>query len=215
MRGVFVTGTDTGVGKTLACAALMAAGPADLRYWKPVQSGADDDDDRETVRRLAGLAPERIVSEGVRLRAPASPHHAAALEGRVLSLAPLEAIGRTLSERVVVEGAGGLLVPLSDRLLLPDLVAALELPLLVVASTRLGTINHILLTLAEAHRRGLAVTGLVLSGAPDPSARTALAAHAPEVPVAELPPLDPTDADALARAGRTILAMPPLAQRIG
>lgn len=217
MRGVFVVGTDTGVGKTMICAALMAAGDGALRYWKPVQTGVEDDDDTETIRRVAGLGEQaagRLVDRGVRLRAPASPHHAAALEAQTLTLEPLLAIARGLHGPTVVEGAGGLLVPLSTTLLLPDLIAALELPVLLVASTRLGTINHTLLTLAELRRRGLETLGVVLSGAPDPSALSALAAHAGEVSIHSVLPIESGDLGALRAAGRDLLAAPRVAAQL-
>ncbi|MEZ4266071.1 MAG: dethiobiotin synthase [Myxococcota bacterium] len=214
MRGIFVVGTDTGVGKTLVCAALMAAGEAGLRYWKPVQTGALDDDDTETVRRLARLGPERLIERGVRLRAPASPHHAAALEGQELRLEPLLAIADGLAGPVVVEGAGGLLVPISATLLLPDLIRALALPVLVVGATRLGTINHTLLTLAELRRQGLQTLGLVLSGPPDPSVDTALAAHARDLPIHSMLPMDLGDFEALGDAGRGLVHAPQIAAQL-
>ncbi len=217
MRGLFVVGTDTGVGKTMVCAALMAAGGAELRYWKPVQTGVEDDDDTETVGRLALFgepAGARLVDRGVRLRAPASPHHAAALEAKELTLEPLLAIASGLTGPTVVEGAGGLLVPLSARLLLPDLIAALDLPVLLVASTRLGAINHTLLTLAELRRRGLRTLGVALSGAPDPSVSSALADHAAQVPIHSVLPIDSRDLDALRAAGRGLLADPRLATQL-
>lgn len=195
----------------------MAAGEGALRYWKPVQTGVEDDDDTETIGRLARLsqgAQARLVDRGVRLRAPASPHHAAALEGQELSLQPLLAIAAELAGPTVVEGAGGLLVPLSARLLLSDLIAALGLPVLLVASTRLGTINHTLLTLAELRRRGLQTVGVVLSGAPDPSVRSALADHAADLPIHSVPPMDSDDFDALRAAGLRLLSDPRLATQL-
>jgi dethiobiotin synthetase len=215
VRGVFVVGTDTGVGKTLACAALMAAAPPALRYWKPVQTGLVEDDDTATVRRVARLGADRVVDDGVRLMAPASPHHAAALEGQTITLAPLLALAARLDGPTLVEGAGGLLVPLSPTLLLPELIAALGLPVLLVASTRLGAINHTLLTVAELRRRGLELLALALSGSPDPSLTSALAAHAPELSIRALLPTDSEDFDALRAAGRDLLADDRLAAQLG
>lgn len=219
MRGVFVTGTDTDVGKTVLCAALMAASadtPRPVRYWKPVQTGAGLDDDTETVLRLAQLAPERVLDEGVRLRLPASPHYAALDEGTRIELAPLERLARAHGDgaRWVVEGAGGLLVPLSEQHLLPDLVTALGLPLVVAASTRLGTINHTLSTLHVAASLGLEVLGVVWIGDRDPSAETALAAHSRVPVLGRLPTLDPLEPVRLREAGRAILCAAPLWARL-
>ena len=156
MKGVFVVGTDTGIGKTTWCRSLCARHPEAV-YWKPVQTGCPPDDDTATVGAARSLP-------GVRLRAPLSPHLAAALEGRTLSLelllAPLGGFDGTL----VAEGAGGLLVPLAPGLLQVDLVAAVGLPVVVVAFDRLGTINHTLLTLEALRRRGIAVRGVALLG---------------------------------------------------
>ncbi|MFZ4579736.1 MAG: dethiobiotin synthase [Myxococcota bacterium] len=214
MKGIFVTGTDTDVGKTVLSALLMAgAGPSTV-YWKPVQTGLDDDaGDTLTVRRLARLSDERVLDEGPRFGPPVSPHHAAALAGQPISMETLANIaGRHdgPTRRFVVEGAGGLLVPLGPGLLTCDLVRALGLPVLVAASTRLGTINHTLLTLRHLATLGLPTLGVVLLGRPDASALTALAEHAPGVVLAQVPWLDPLDAETVAAWGRQLLQVPEL-----
>ena len=174
----FVTGTDTGVGKSFVSACLMAAAPDLVGYWKPIQTGLQEgDDDTQWVAQHAGLAESRLWRAGPRLDEPASPHHAAALVGRRLSLAEVVEAAPP-SGSWLVEGAGGLLVPLNERELMVDLMAALGLPVLLVASSRLGTINHTLLSLRELERRGLRCLGVVLSGPPSVSAVTALSAHA-------------------------------------
>ncbi len=205
MRGVFVTGTDTDVGKTVLSALLMAAAPYDVRYWKPVQTGvgaADvTPDDTATVAALAGLPPTRLHLAGARHALPASPHHAAAAEGAEITLAGLLDVAPTAG-RWVVEGAGGLLVPLSGSALISDLALALGLPVVVAASTRLGCINHTLLTVRQAVAIGLQVRGVVLLGARDPSALSGLAAHCPVPVLAEIPWLDPLNpATVLAASG--------------
>ena len=201
MNGIFVTGTDTGVGKTVLSALLMASAPTGVGYWKPVQTGTDDDDDTGTVAQLSGLPNSRIHDVGARYRLPASPHHAAAAEGAEITLDGLLAQAPPAG-RWVVEGAGGLLVPLSDSCLLTDLVAALELPLVVAASTRLGCINHTLLTVRHALAMGLDVLGVVMMGPPDPSALSGLAAHCPAPILAEIPWLDALDQSTVARESR-------------
>jgi malonyl-CoA O-methyltransferase len=205
-RGVFVTGTDTGVGKTLVSAlllaALRAAGGA-AGYFKPVQTGAEDD--TREVARLAGVAFETLPRPAYALRLPAAPSRAAAAEQVRIDPAVIAAAWRRLpAGRFVVEGAGGLLVPLTERDTMRDLVARLDLPLLVVASTRLGTINHTLLTLEAARRGGLAVAGLVLNGDPDPGLAGVLAGFDGAPVLAEVPRLADLSPDAVARRGPEI-----------
>ena len=159
---LFVTGTDTGVGKSYV-AALLVAG-LEAAYWKPVQSGADADAD--WVRRVAGLPAERVLPETYRLRAPLSPHEAARREGVQIEMSRFVLPKR---KRLIVEGAGGVMVPLDDRHLMVDLMVDLGLPVLVVARSELGTINHTLLTLDQLRRRGCPLLGVVVNGPPKPS----------------------------------------------
>ncbi len=183
--GVFVTGTDTGVGKTVVSAVLAACWTAagiDVAYVKPVQSGADDGDD--DAADVARWAPGAVDVVGTVLGESLAPAVAARRAGVDLA-APelvrpvLDAARRWPEARLVVEGAGGLLVELgTDGTTCADLAAGLDLPLVVVARPGLGTLNHTALTLAEADRRGLAVAGVVVCGqpdAPDLATRTNLA----------------------------------------
>jgi dethiobiotin synthetase len=159
-----VTGTDTGVGKTVFSAAL--AGAIDGVYWKPVQAGLDGPSDSELVRRLSGLPNERVLAEAYRLRLPASPHIAAAHEQIEIKA---EALSPPHTARpLVIEGAGGLLVPLSRRLLQIDLFTAWGVPIILCARTALGTINHTLLSLEALRRRGARVLGVAFVGAEAP-----------------------------------------------
>jgi dethiobiotin synthetase len=167
-RGLFVTGTDTGVGKTVVSAALLVRyrGVASLRYWKPIQTGIEEDDDTRTVEALTGRPRAAVVEERVRLPRPLSPHLAARLNGRRIELDPLLAVAATQasSEHWIVEGAGGILVPINESTLMIDLIAALAVPSIVVARSTLGTINHTLLTLEALRTRGLPVAGVVMVG---------------------------------------------------
>lgn len=196
MTGVFVTGTDTGVGKTLVSAWLVKSWRAD--YWKPVQSGTVEGADAFEVRRLV---PDAVIHPSAyAFKAPLSPDQAAGREGALIDLAAftLPATGRTL----VVEGAGGALVPLNDGALMTDLMARLGLPVLVVARSGLGTINHTLLTLEALGRRGLAVMGVVMNGPADPANRLAIERHGRVPVLAELPVLAGAGGfDSLAPAG--------------
>lgn len=192
MRGLFVAGTDTGVGKTVACAALMHRFRG-ARYWKPIQTGIEQDDDTNEVRRLGSCTSEEVWDEGVRLRRPLSPHLAARLDGRTIDLERL--IEHTVSQAGatswIVEGAGGVLVPINDSALMVDLIVALGVPVLVVARTRLGTINHTLLTLEALRARALTVAGVLMVGEPDRENRAAIETHGRVSVVGELPLLDP------------------------
>jgi dethiobiotin synthetase len=169
-RGLFVTGTDTGVGKTLIAAGLLRLalrqGLAPIPF-KPVETGCDPEP--ADARRLWRAAAPPIAPDDVcvhPLPMPAAPALAAAAAGRRIDLLALADRAYALAKRggfLLVEGAGGLLVPYADGETTADLAARVGLPLLVVGRTALGTINHVALTLAEAKRRRLPVAGCVLS----------------------------------------------------
>jgi dethiobiotin synthetase len=156
MSVFIVTGTDTGIGKTVFAAGLTQRLGAS--YWKPVQSGLEDETDSETVARLSGCP---VLPEGWRLKLPASPHLSAAAEGKVIDPTAL-----TLpAERpLVVEGAGGLMVPLDDRETYLDVFARWGQPVILCARTALGTINHSLLSLAALRAAGVPVHGIAFIG---------------------------------------------------
>lgn len=203
MDGVFITGTDTGVGKTVVSAALVASAPEDLRavYWKPVQTGIEVDDDTQTVRDLAQCAGDEVHDSGIRLERPLSPHLSARLAGKQID------IDSVLAHRVkseaddgrfwVVEGAGGLLVPLNEREMIIELIETLGLRVLVVARSTLGTINHTLLTLEALKSREIAITGVVLNGPPNRPNRDAIEHFGGVGVLAELPELPELNRDAL------------------
>ncbi len=174
MRGVFVTGTDTGVGKSVVaaaiCAALAARGER-VAAFKPVVSGLDDDPgefgpDHELLASVAaaGQSPEEVAPW--RFGPPVSPHHAAELAGELIEPAQLVRAAR-VHELLVCEGVGGLLVPITPGYLVRDLAIDLELPVVVAARTGLGTINHTLLTVEAARTAGLRVAGVVMTPWPD------------------------------------------------
>ena len=203
MKGLFVTGTDTGVGKTVISAALMSAFD-EAHYWKPVQSGSEEDDDTLTVQTLSGAASSRCWNHGIRLTLPASPHHAAEVEGRTISMDDILAHLPSGTGPWVVEGAGGLFVPISRSVLLPELIKTLDLPVLVVASTRLGTINHSLLTLHALRTLGIKVIALVLNGKRDPSAVSGIASYAESVPLIEMPETEELRPEYVHRLGHVL-----------
>jgi len=159
-KRIIVTGTDTGIGKTVFSAAL--AGALDGYYWKPVQSGLEEETDSEIVQRLSALPPDRILAEAYRLRTPASPHLAAELDG--ITIAP-QALSLPDTDRpLVVEGAGGLLVPLTREVTYLDVIARWRTPVVLCARTALGTINHSLLSLEALRARDVAILGIAFIG---------------------------------------------------
>ena len=167
MTAFIVTGTDTGIGKTIFAAGL--AGFLNATYWKPVQAGLAEDTDSATVARLSGRP---CLPEAYRLKMPASPHIAAAAEGLVIDPARL-----TLppDRPLVVEGAGGLMVPLTPDLLYLDLIAGWGLPVILCARTALGTINHSLLSLSALRRAGCPVQGVAFIGDAAPEVEATIA----------------------------------------
>lgn len=157
---VIVTGTDTGVGKTVFAAAL--AGALDAVYWKPVQAGLQEETDSETVLRLSGLSAERVLPEAYRLETPASPHLAAELDG--IAIDPAALVLPDTIRPLVVETAGGLLVPLTREVVYIDVIARWRAPVVLCARTTLGTINHSLLSIEALRARGIALLGIVFTG---------------------------------------------------
>lgn len=200
-RGLFVTGTDTGVGKTVVSAALLhrfrRASP--LRYWKPIQTGIEQDDDTAEVERL--IADRQVtLSTGIRLRHPVSPHLAARLNGTTIAIEdvvrPLPTGGGSFAW--IVEGAGGALVPINHSDTMTDVMVRLALPVVVVARSGLGTINHTLLTIEALRRRDLAVAGVVMVGDPDAENRAAIEHHGSTPVLGEMPRLSPLTSERLA-----------------
>jgi dethiobiotin synthetase len=202
LRGLFVTGTDTGVGKTVVAASIVATlrarGEA-VRAFKPVVTGTDEPDpdwpaDHELLASTAGMDPAAVTPV---LFGPAvSPHLAAELAGTPIDPAALLAHARSLGEPLIAEGVGGLLVPITSGYAIRDLARDLGLPLVVVARPGLGTINHTLLTIEAARAVGLEVRYVVLSPWPhDPSAMERSNRQTIErlggVPVHGLPPVTP------------------------
>lgn len=159
-RDFFVTGTDTGVGKTLLSAVLVTG--LHGRYWKPIQTGAVEGTDRETVIRWADIPLDRTFPESYVFAPPVSPHLAAEWDGIRIRL---ENIKRpTSADPVVIEGAGGVFVPINDEDFMLDLIRHLRVPVVVAARSGLGTINHTLLTLSALRAAKLEVLGVILIG---------------------------------------------------
>lgn len=158
---IVVAGTDTGVGKTVVCAGL--ANLLGANYWKPIQAGLDGETDAEVVARLGSISADRIVPEVYRLRTPASPHHSAEIDGIRIDADSLH-VPDTGERPLVIEGAGGLMVPLNGSTLYIDIFERWRLPVLLCASTRLGTINHSLLSIEALRKRQIPILGIAFIG---------------------------------------------------
>jgi dethiobiotin synthetase len=193
-----ICGTDTDVGKTVVSALVVQGLGA--RYWKPVQSGLEGGGDSGRVRALLKLGEERLLPEAYRLEAPVSPHWAAERMGLTIDPERLALPDpQHCPGALVVETAGGLLVPLRRDWLQIEQIERWGLPVLLVARSGLGTLNHTLLSLEALQRRGLEVLGLVLNGPPHPDNPRTLEQLGGVPVLAELPRLDPLDAEALQR----------------
>lgn len=196
---VVVTGTDTGIGKTVFAAALAAALGA--YYWKPVQAGIEGETDSDVVRRLSGLPPDHVLPEVYRLTTPASPHLAAERDGIEIDVERLVELPATpQAAPLVVEGAGGLLVPLTRRTLQIELFARWHLPVALVAATRLGTINHTLLSIEALKRREIPLLGVAFVGDENADSERVIVEMGEVRRLGRLPRLDPLDAPALRAA---------------
>ena len=193
---IVVTGTDTGIGKTVFAAALTGA--LDGYYWKPVQSGLAEETDSETVRRLSGLAADRILPERYRLRTPASPHLAARLDGVEIDAERL-ALPST-PRPLVVEGAGGLLVPLTREVTYIDVFARWRAPLVLCARTTLGTINHTLLSIEAIRARAIPLLGVAFIGDENSDSEAIIVALGRTRRLGRLPFLTPLTAASLKAA---------------
>ena len=187
---LFVTGTDTDAGKTVVSAWLCLHSGAD--YWKPIQSGHPPDKDSDAVARLSGA---RIHPERHLLRQALSPHQAAQLEGRRIDLDDFR-LPETLRP-LVIEGAGGVLVPINESATMLDLMLRLGAPVVLAARSGLGTVNHTCLSLAALRARGVPVLGVVLCGPPNAANQRDIEHFGNVKVLAEIPPLAPLTRDAL------------------
>lgn len=191
-----VTATDTDVGKTVFASCLVAA--LEASYWKPVQAGTEDGGDSATVARLSGASARRILPEGYRLHTPCSPHLAAKLDG--VTIEPDVLRLPVLKGPLVIEGAGGALVPLRDNLLLADLLSDWAVPVVVVARTSLGTINHSLLTIEALRCRNVPILGVAFNGDGNEESEAAIVRFGCVRRLGRLPKIETLDRVTLARA---------------
>jgi dethiobiotin synthetase len=193
---IIVTGTDTGIGKTVFAAGLTRL--LDGYYFKPVQAGLGEETDTAVVQRLSALPAKRMLPEVWRLTTPASPHLAAErddvmIDSKQLTLA-------TLDRPLIVEGAGGLMVPLTRDVLYIDVFATWRSPVVLCARTALGTLNHTLLSLEALQRRGIPILGIALIGDAHADNERTLREMGRVPILGRLPRLDPLTPQSLAAA---------------
>ena len=220
-----IAGTDTDVGKTVFAAAL--AGALDATYWKPIQSGTQNGGDADTVARLSGLPRDRILPEAYRLSEPLSPHRAAELDKTTIDVERLEnalakvsdppgqtpsggASGLPVSDpkrqtpisatALVIELAGGLMVPLTRTHLQTRLLQKWEIPVILVARTSLGTINHSLLSIYALRMHEVAIHGIAFAGDANEDSERTICDMGQVQRLGRLPRLDPLDATTLRAA---------------
>jgi dethiobiotin synthetase len=201
---LIVTGTDTGIGKTVFAAGL--AGALGAHYWKPIQAGVDPEGDKETVAALSGLPATHILPEAFRLTTPASPHLAARIDGVTIDLDQL-ALPR-VDGPLVVEGAGGVLVPISQTLLMADLFAHWGKPVILCARTGLGTINHSLLSIEALRSRGAVIAGIAFIGEAHEENERIIPQLSGAPSLGRLPHLNSLDPATLAAAFAAHIALP-------
>lgn len=182
----FITGTDTNIGKTVVSAMLtLGLGYA---YWKPIQSGLIPITDTEFVRSATGLDHSYFIPECYRLTQPLSPHAAAKIDDVEIALSDFQ-LPQTDKPGLIVEGAGGLMVPLNEQDLMIDLIRSLNLPVCLVTRSTLGTINHTLLSIVALQHAKIPILGVIINGQRNQINRDAIA-HYGKVPIlAELEPL--------------------------
>ena len=159
----FVTGIDTGIGKTIVSAVLVEKLKAD--YWKPVQSGDLDNSDSISIEHLISNTSSKIHPEAYRLNQPFSPHKSAAIDG--ITIDPENLVPPKTDNTLIIEGAGGLMVPLNSRFLIIDLIKKLNIPVILVSQNYLGSINHTLLSIQVLKQFGIPIKGIIFNGVKD------------------------------------------------
>lgn len=193
-KGVFVSGIGTEIGKTIVSAILTRALQAD--YWKPVQSGDLHASDSMKVQALSQVPAQQFHPETYRLQTPASPHHSAALDEVAINLTHFRL--PATDNFLIVEGAGGLMVPLNEQETMLDLIQYLQLPVVLVSQHYLGSINHSLLSLQCLAERGIPLAGLIFNGPKTPSTSSIIEKMSGTEALFHLPQLEVVDEQQIA-----------------
>lgn len=195
-KRLVVTGTDTGIGKTVFAAGLT--GLLDGFYWKPVQSGLDGETDSEVIARLSGLPAGRVLPEAYRLKSPLSPHRSAEIDGVAIEAADLAF--PVLPTPLVIEGAGGLMVPLNRQTKFIDIFQEWQLPVILCARTGLGAINHTLLSIEALRARSIPLLGIAFIGEEVADTQRTIVEFGGVPQLGRLPHLDPLTDETLRNA---------------
>lgn len=202
---LFVTGTDTDIGKTVVSSILLAGLKAG--YWKPIQTGRDPLTDKEFVQKITQLPDSHFYQENYNLTAPMSPHAAAEIDGISISFDEIQ-VPKISHNRLVIEGAGGLIVPVNDHQYIIDLIVHLGYPVLLVAKSGLGTLNHTLLSLEALSSRNIRVFGVVLVGEKHESNEKAIIKYGKVNRLFRLPILPDINPESLKEAFHSSLKKP-------
>jgi dethiobiotin synthetase len=188
---IFITGTDTNIGKTLISSWITLH--TGFPYFKPIQTGLKEGSDSHEVQRLSKV---KIYPEIYAYKEPLSPHLAASLEGDTLDIKKIQL---PQEDNLVIEGAGGVLVPLNEKHLMIDLIKKLTIPVILVARTTLGTINHSLLTLEALRSRNIPILGVIMKGEKNLQNSQAIELYGGISVLAEFPRLERVNIDSLKR----------------
>lgn len=199
-KPIFVTGIGTGIGKTITSAILVEKFKAD--YWKPVQSGDLDDSDTKKVRSLVSNSISRFYPEAYRLTQPFSPHKSAAIDGIVID--PNKFVLPATDNRLIVEGAGGLMVPLNKNFLIIDLIKKLGAEVVLVSQNYLGSINHTILSVYTLKKEGIPVKGIIFNGPKDIYTKDFIVEYSGLDVLGHIPQYDTIDKNAVIDAGSYI-----------
>jgi dethiobiotin synthetase len=185
-RPIFVTGIGTGVGKTIVSAILVEKLQAD--YWKPIQSGDLEQSDTIMVKSLVSNPVSRFHPEAYQLTQPYSPHKSAALDG--IEIDPDKIILPETDNQLIIEGAGGLMVPLNNDFLMIDLIKKLDAEVVLVSRNYLGSINHTLLSLEALYSRGITLKAIVFNGPVDEYSEQVICAKAKNTHIIHIPEIE-------------------------
>jgi dethiobiotin synthetase len=196
----FITGIGTGIGKTIASAVLTEKLRAD--YWKPIQSGDLEQSDSLMIRSLLSNDKSKIHPEQYRLNQPLSPHLSAKLDGIEIDLSVFKL--PDTSNRLIVEGAGGLMVPLNDQHLLLDLIKKLDLEVIIISQAYLGSINHTLLTINTLQQHNIIIKGIIFNGDPNEESEKYILNYGKIPNLGSIPPLSTLSKECIVEVGKLL-----------
>ena len=197
---LFVSGIGTGIGKTMVSAVLVEKLKAD--YWKPVQSGDLDKSDSFAIKNLISNKDSKIHPETYKLSQPYSPHKSAAIDK--LSIDPEKIILPQTNNTLIIEGAGGLMVPLTDRFLIIDLIKKLNVPVVLVSQNYLGSINHTLLSIQALKHYEIPIKGIIFNGVKDIYSKEFILQYTEIALLGHIPQYKEVDKKAIINAGNYI-----------